>query len=393
MPDVDLDSPRAVLGMDAERLSAHMRIQKKKIFPTTGEKTLRKFGSSEAAALLGVGESHLRQLTIDGQGPAPEIGKGGRRAYSLGQINELREFFAKKRNDPSFVRHRRRGEKLQVLSIANFKGGCGKTTTAAHLAQYLALQGYRVLAIDLDAQASLTTLYGIQPEIDVGPDESLYGAIRFEDPRAMKDVIRKTYFDGLDVIPANIELTEFEHDTPLDIRRNGGDGFFSRVGNSIAEVDSLYDVVVIDCPPHLGFLTMSALCASNGLIITVHPQMIDVASMSQFLMMLHDLLDVALGKNDSENLENVRYLVTRYEPTDGPQTQMAAFLRSMFEGRVLTSPMLKSTAIADAGITKQTLYELGREWFTRSTYDRAKEAMDAVNREIEGLLKSSWGRP
>jgi chromosome partitioning protein len=88
----------------------------------------------------------------------------------------------------------------------------------------------------------------------------------------------------------------------------------------------------------------------------------------------------------------MRYLVTRFEPTDGPQTQMVAFMRSIFGERVLTSSMLKSTAISDAGITKQTLYEVSREQFTRATYDRAIEALGAVNGEIEGLIRTAWGR-
>ena len=67
-------------------------------------------------------------------------------------------------------------------------------------------------------------------------------------------------------------------------------------------------------------------------------------------------------------------------------------MRSIFGSRVLTHPMLKSTAIADAGLTKQTLYEVKRRQFTRGTYDRAIEAVDMVNSEIEELIRSAWGR-
>jgi len=65
----------------------------------------------------------------------------------------------------------------------------------------------------------------------------------------------------------------------------------------------------------------------------------------------------------------------------------------LFGDHVLTNPMLKSTAISDAGLSKQTLYEIGRESMTRSTYDRAIEALDAVNGEVEGLIRTAWGRP
>ena len=114
--------------------------------------------------------------------------------------------------------------------------------------------------------------------------------------------------------------------------------------------------------------------------------------MCQFLAMASDLLDVVAEAGGNMNYDWMRYLITRYEPGDGPQTQMAAFMRSLFEDRVLTHPMVKSTAISDAGITKQTLYEVTREQFTRSTYDRAIEALQAVNGEIEGLIHQAWGR-
>ncbi len=67
-------------------------------------------------------------------------------------------------------------------------------------------------------------------------------------------------------------------------------------------------------------------------------------------------------------------------------------LKSLFGDRVLTNAMVKSAAISDAGITKQTLYEVGRENFTRATYDRALESLDSMNGEIEMLVKQAWGR-
>ena len=75
-----------------------------------------------------------------------------------------------------------------------------------------------------------------------------------------------------------------------------------------------------------------------------------------------------------------------------PQAQIVGLMRSLFADRVLTSPMVKSTAVSDAGLTKETLYEVGRENFTRATYDRAMESMNAVNAEIEGLILQAWGR-
>ncbi len=277
----------------------------------------------------------------------------------------------------------------------NFKGGSGKTTTSAHLAQYLALHGYRVLAIDLDPQASLSALFGHQPELDVGPNETLYGAIRYDDKRRpIAEVVRATYIPDLHIVPGNLELMEFEHDTPRALLRKapGDTLFFARVGQAIAQAQNLYDVVVIDCPPQLGYLTLSALTAATSVLVTIHPQMLDVMSMSQFLMMTGDLLDEVAKAGASTTYDFMKYVITRFEPSDGPQNQMVAFLRSIFAEHVLIHPMLKSTAISDAGITNQTLFEVDRHQFTRATYDRALESMNNVNAEIEGFIRKAWGR-
>jgi chromosome partitioning protein len=293
-----------------------------------------------------------------------------------------------------YVPHRRPGEKLQVIAVVNFKGGSGKTTTAAHLGQYLALTGHRVLAVDLDPQASLSSLHGFQPEFDQA--SSLYEAIRYDgDRKPLSDLIRPTNFPGLDIVPANLDLQEYEYDTPLamaDKSSNEGKTFFTRLSRALADVDDRYDVVVIDCPPQLGYLTLTALTAATSVLITIHPQMLDVMSMGQFLLMLGGILKPIRNAGAEVNLSWYRYLITRYEPGDVPQAQMVAFMRTMFHEFMLKNEMLKSTAVSDAGITKQTLYEVDRATMNRATYDRALDSLDAVNGEIAALIHQSWGR-
>ncbi|WP_336058146.1 plasmid partitioning protein RepA [Nitratireductor sp. CH_MIT9313-5] len=392
------------IAADAALLSDQLRVLRERLFAPAESKVLRTFSSGEAAKLIGVSDGYLRQLSIAGEGPQPETGAGGRRYYSLQDINALRQHLANQAlvkgniaKARSYVKWRDpEHEHLQVIAVTNFKGGSGKTTTSTHLAQHLALEGYRVLAVDLDPQASMSALLGYQPEVDLTGNDTLYGAIRYdEERRPLSEIIRKTYFDGLDFVPGNLELHEFEHTTPrmLATRQDDTEGFFfARIQAALQSVADDYDIVVIDCPPQLGFLTLSALCAATSVIVTVHPQMLDVASMSQFLYMTADLLSVVRSAGGTLNFDFLRYLITRYEPNDGPQTQIVGFLRSQFGERVLTAPMVKSTAISDAGLTKQTLYEVGRDNFTRSTYDRAMEALTAVNQEIEQLVREAWGR-
>jgi chromosome partitioning protein len=392
---IETDFDEEIL-QQGELISDKLNMLRLEQYPPNAEKGLRLFSSAEVADFLGVTQNHIKKLHLEGKGPEPQVSSSGRRSYTAAQMLELRQFLDKHgRSDVKrYVPHRRPGEELQVVSVVNFKGGSGKTTTTAHLAQYLALTGHRVLAIDLDPQASLTALHGIQPELDKNP--SLFEALRYDEHRkSIKSIIQPTNFPGLHIVPANLELQEYEYETPLAASNKGspeGRMFFTRITQALKEVDDQYDVVVIDCPPQLGYLTLTALTASTSVLITVHPQMLDIMSMSQFLLMLGGILQSIKSAGARVRLNWFRYLVTRYEPTDGPQAQMVGFMQAMFNRRMLKNQMVKSTAISDAGITKQTLYEVERSQFTRSTYDRAIESLNAVNGEIVELIHKSWGR-
>jgi chromosome partitioning protein len=379
-----------------DQISKKLHLLSVQRFPPHAKKGLRSFNLAEVANYLGVSQSHLKKLHLEGKGPVPETSASGRRSYTAEQMLELRQYLDQHgRSDVKmYVPHRRAGDKLQVIAVVNFKGGSGKTTTAAHLAQHLALTGHRVLALDLDPQASLSSLHGFQAELDQVP--SIYDAIRYDSKRVpLSDVIQPTNFPGLDIVPANLELQEFEYDTPLamaDRTSNVGKSFFTRITNALEEIDDRYDVVVIDCPPQLGYLTITALVAATSVLITIHPQMLDVMSMGQFLLMLGGILEPIRSAGAEVNLEWFRYVITRYEPMDQPQAQMVGFLQTLFGGFILKGQMVKSTAISDAGITKQTLYEVEKSAMTRSTYDRAMESLEQVNSEITGLIHKSWGR-
>jgi chromosome partitioning protein len=391
VPRLSLES---LIQMQAQDLAEHLAKHRFASFPPTAAKTFRRLHPTETMRFLGITESYLRTTAAELQGPSDER----RRTYTLENLAALRAAMAARSRTPQkFLPSRRGKDHLQCISVVNFKGGSAKTTTAANLTQFLALSGYRTLAIDLDPQASLTTLFGIAPEVSVAPNETLYGMIRFDDEKVgAHQVIRKTYIPNLDVIPAGLELMEFEHEAPRAMMNNArGDTLaLHRVAEGLADIEPDYDVIVIDCPPQLGYLTLSALIASTSVLITIHPQMLDVASMAQFLAMLGDLLATVAQATGRSNVSYdwLRYLITRFEPGDGPQNQMAAFLRLIFGDYILKTPTLKSTAISDAGITSQTIYEVERSQFTKATYDRALESVNAVNAEILGLITSAWGR-
>ncbi|MDF1727064.1 MAG: plasmid partitioning protein RepA [Sulfitobacter sp.] len=363
------------------------------VFAPDARKELRLFSAGEAAELLGISTSFLRKLHFDGKIPDVHTTPGGRRHYAAADLLRIREVLegtAKTRG--TYLRGRREGDKLQVLSFLNFKGGSGKTTSSIHAAQRLALKGYRILCVDIDPQASLTTLFGYRPEYDFLDSGTIYDAIGYDNPLPLSEIIQRTYFTGIDLAPGGLILQEFEHETPQALMNNTQPAFFARLATALQEVEQDYDIVIFDCPPQLGYLTMSALCASTGVLITVVPNMLDVASMSQFLQMSADLLDVVSNAGASMEFDFLRFLINRYEPNDGPQQQVLAFLRQLFGDEVMVASMLKSTAISDAGLTHQTIYEVDRSQFHRNTYDRAVDSLNLVNDEIETLIQKAWGR-
>lgn len=382
------------IGAFADSLAESLDRQMKTSFEPEDRKTLRRFSSSEVAELLRVSSSNLRNRHKDGSFPEVFTDGRGHRFYSAQDIDNLREILERTGKNASIYRPgRREGDKMQVISVVNFKGGSSKTTATIHLAQRYALRGYRVLVLDLDPQASLTTFFGFRPELEFAEGGTIYDALRYDSQVPLSEVIQKTYFNKLDMAPAGLMLSEYETETANALTRRIQPIFAERLALALEEVEASYDLVLIDCPPQLGFITLSALAASTGLLVTVVPGMLDIASMSQFLKLASETIkavEEATGRRVSWDF--VKFLITRYEPSDGPQTQMAGYLRSVLAGQVMTEPMLKSTAISDAGMTQQTIYEVDPSQLIRKTLDRAKTSVNNVANELEHTIQMAWGR-
>lgn len=365
------------------------------------EKELRLFTAGEASKFLGITTGYLRKMHLTNAVPEAHVTIRGIRHYSAEAIDLIRDALEKNAKTPGSYRKGRKGaEPLSVLAVATFKGGAGKTTMAIHTAQHLALNGYRVLGIDLDPQASFTSYFGIRPEVDLQESFTLYDGIKYEAPVPLSDCVRKTYFHNLSLIPADLQLHTFEHETPLwmfeqrQLAEEDRDpfAFYQRLSVALSDVDDDFDVVILDCPPSLGFITLCGLCAATGLLITVVPAMLDVESLSSFMRMTGELLEAIDQNGLSMRWDFQKFVLSRYEPHDGPQTQLSAFLRNLFGSDVLQAEMLKSTAIGDAGLTRQALWEVDRHTMNRQTYDRAMEAITAVGNDVEKLIHAGWGR-
>jgi chromosome partitioning protein len=354
-------------------------------------KTLRKFVGPEVAALLDLKvETLYRRLDRNPQLPQGTTPNPRRREFSLQEVFALRRAF----QVPS---PRVPGQPGLVISICNFKGGVAKTTTAAHLAQYLVMHGYRVLLVDLDAQASLTQLFGILPHTEVGDDETvrtfLEGPCFQGRPNPdwtgdLRSVVQPTHWHNLDLIPSNLGVYGSEFAIAARLRSEEGFAFHRPLAEGLAPLRADYDVIILDTAPSLSFVNSNAMFAADGLLITLPPAMIDLQSSSLFFELVAELME-AFNRTEAtpKSYDFASVLLTRVRPNDGTHAQISKWIRQFFPQETCAHTMVQSSALEKVGPDLLTLYEVAEYDGDRRTLERAIDAMDGVNAEVELLIR------
>lgn len=275
-----------------------------------------------------------------------------------------------------------------IIAFTNFKGGVAKTTAAIHSAQYFAKSGYKVLLIDSDSQASTTTCFGYTPDEEIKESETLsnffLGRIN-----SFKSLIKKTYWNGLDLIPANLSIYSIELKLPVIFEKSISSGtpiqLHKLLHDGIQTIKNNYDIIIIDCPPAMSILNTNALYASNSLIIPVPPELPDVASMIQFFNMIYNTLE----KFPDKEYNFIKILLTKHDSSITNHS-IAEALRHLYGLHIMRAEMSMTQVIKKARAEMSTVYEVEKYKGSKKTLIRACQIIDEVNKEIEFLIKKNW---
>lgn len=277
-----------------------------------------------------------------------------------------------------------------VVAVTHTKGGVGKTTTAMTLAQGLSLRGHRVLAIDADPQASLSTLFGLLPEVDVAESTTLMPVLRGDLDDALA-VARRTYWANIDLIPSAPALFGAEYSLYGMALDRPQAQFWALLDKSLKAARLRYDVIIIDTPPALSCLTINALMAANGLVIPLPPTALDFSSLAQLWALLSEI-GRAMGTGDgrASGFDFVHVLPSRVDSADAAVPVVLRWINAVYGDLVTPKGIPKTAATSSSSAEFNTVYDLSRRQGSERTYQRAVKAYDQMVAAIESSIARVW---
>ena len=375
LKDIEAQSKRVAAIMD-EIKSVMLAPQAKKLPPT--------LGSSDLQMLCGIDKAkHAYRLTLKDL-PSGTM-KGARREWGLQEAQTwVREYRKDCLRPPQ--------ASAITITVANFKGGVAKTTSAVSLAQGLSLKGHKVLLIDLDPQGSATTLFGLIPDAEIDSDQTALSLFT-GDEDTLDYAIQPSYWPGIDLVGASPSLFAAEFSLPARQTRDPGFEFWRVLDYGLDGARAKYDVIIIDTPPALSYVTINSMLAADGIVIPLPPSALDFASSCQFWDLFSDLCQqLYSGGRVPKTFEFIDVLLSRVEASDSASSVVRQWIMEAYGDKVLPIEIPKTSVTANAAAEFGTVYDIPRGSVSAKTYSRARDAYDRYCTLVEEQIRAVWAK-
>lgn len=257
----------------------------------------------------------------------------------------------------------------RIITVANQKGGVGKTTTAVNLGASLAAAEKSTLVVDLDPQGNATSGLGVDPQtLEAGSYEVLIGI------RGAAEAIVPSALDFLDVLPAGRDLAGAEVELVDAVHRE------RHLKNALESIRDKYDFIIIDCPPSLGLLTLNALCAADAVVVPLQCEYYALEGLSRLLETIG-----IIRQEINPALEIDGILLTMFDKRTSLSDQVAREVRENFEGRVFETIIPRNVRLSESpSFGKPALLYDARSVGSQSYLDFAKEYLETeLGRQTE----------
>ena len=228
----------------------------------------------------------------------------------------------------------------RIIALCNQKGGVGKTTTTISLAGALAAYGRKVLVVDFDPQGAASVGLGINPH---ELDRTIYNVL-MERGASMADVVRHTSVPGLDLVPANIDLSAAEVQLVGEVARE------SVLSRALRDVEDSYDVILVDCQPSLGLLTVNALTAAHGVLIPLECEFFALRGVALLVETVEKVRD---RLNPRLQVDGI--LATMYDPRTLHSREVLARVHEAFGNQLLQTVIGRTVKFPDASVAAEPI--------------------------------------
>lgn len=341
-----------------------------------------KYSSGQMTEMLGMTRGVFQYACKKGELPEG-VDNGGRKEWTLSEARQ-----AVQKSFPNTLRNKLLSAGV-VITIANFKGGVAKTSTTAALAQGLSLRGHKVLVIDVDPQGSLSTLFGVQPA-DIHEDETILPLLAGTQ-NSILSAVKPTYWDGVDLVAAAPLLFQGEFLLPARQLREKDFEFWSVLDQGLDEAREIYDVIVIDTPPALSYITINALIAAQGVVMPLPPSTLDFSSSTQFWSLFTDVCGDLLRKSKkTKKYSFVNVLLSRVDRSEKVSTAVKQWIVKAYGDKVLPMEIPKTATAATASAGFGTVYDIDPATADTKTLKRALEAYDEFVDHIAFQVAGIW---